>query len=177
MILDSNFAQDLFDAHHQKSLLEDKLYDYIQMEVLGVEEDVYPFEEATYDWYDCSVELKDCDPNIELNQEQLEKLWKIGFSQCWVCYKEPVKYKDTYLKERHYGMNSFKYAISDGCTWSNNEEDFPKIDEKIRDTWNKPENITFGGHYYVPYVKVFNDDEIWVKQYYTFEDYYNAANE
>ena len=72
-------ASKLFDAFFALGNEEEKLSDFL--EGLSIE---WEWEEETFDYYDASVEFKQCTNGAELSTAQLQKLWEYGFKRCWV---------------------------------------------------------------------------------------------
>jgi hypothetical protein len=89
-----SLANDYFEVASKMLVLEDKLFDAI-LEAVNIPNDwwqqpeyVLEFEDITYDYYDTSFELKETELNWELPPESRPKLHELGFSRCWVCYKD-----------------------------------------------------------------------------------------
>lgn len=89
-------AGEMFDAylHHLrlKSDMEDAL-----TEACGFKwsETDLPWEWFTFDYYDNSFEFKNVAPGWTPTEEQWSKCWALGFSRCWICYKDGTD------KEKH----------------------------------------------------------------------------
>jgi len=83
-------ASQLFEATRIQDKLDTELFEKLWFILSGKTfEETYdlknfmPFEDFTYDYYDSSVEIKDIEV-FELTEEQQEKIWELGFFQCWI---------------------------------------------------------------------------------------------
>ena len=87
-------AGDYFKAQMDFQNAEQKLEAAIAA-VFGLPpDDVHadPYETETYDWYDLSFELKNATPGWKPTDEQFEKLFALGFLQCWICRRDGTEF-------------------------------------------------------------------------------------
>jgi hypothetical protein len=84
-----NKAEEMFDAYMKHQGLE------IRMEGMLAEacdfdacEENTPWEWLAFDYYDNSFEFKNVISGWKPTEEQWAKCWALGFSRCWICYKE-----------------------------------------------------------------------------------------
>lgn len=83
-----------FDSMETVILNENSL-DYAIERVFGLEPDSChedPYEHTTFDAYDCSFELKKATPGWKPTDEQFEKLFALGFGQCWICRRDETEF-------------------------------------------------------------------------------------
>ena len=89
----ATFAESLFEAERAYKVIDDELWRRV-CRVIGKDwnkpEDLesLPWENITYDDYDLSIELQEAVPGFDLTPEQLAEIWKLGFVQMWICYKD-----------------------------------------------------------------------------------------
>lgn len=80
-------AKKFFEKCLECDVLRNKLDKNIY-EILGIdfERDTneMPFDDIVYDYYDNSFELVKCKNDFRLTDEQLNKLWELGFHKCWL---------------------------------------------------------------------------------------------
>ena len=82
-------AGEMFDAYLRHQSLESRMEEDIT-EACGFPRfgDDLPWEWLTFDYYDNSFEFKNVIPGWKPSEEEWAKCWALGFSRCWICYKD-----------------------------------------------------------------------------------------
>ncbi len=82
-------GQKLFQAMHDECNMRceacDELYKAVGLEVDDLNA---PFNDITFDSYDCSFEFKDCLLGWKPTNEQIKACIELGFLRCWICYTD-----------------------------------------------------------------------------------------
>ncbi len=76
------YSDRLFDATYAEVDLENDL-----IKMLGDN----TFEWISWDYYDSSLELHKCIPDLRLTTNQVEWLWKHGFARCWLRHTDNME--------------------------------------------------------------------------------------
>ena len=94
----------MFEARDKYSLSRDALEEDL-MRACGIDPEDYknwPHEDFTFDDYDNSFEFKGVKNDWTPTEKQLAGCWALGFSRCWICYKDATM-KRTVLRPDGFG--------------------------------------------------------------------------
>lgn len=84
----TSLANELFSAMAAHSSIEEQVIDAIG-KIFGFDwAGDPPCDDATFDSYDASFELKVCRDELRATPEQCHELWGLGFDRFWLCHKD-----------------------------------------------------------------------------------------
>jgi hypothetical protein len=84
-------ANDLFQTKRNMSRLEGDLIEFINTELLPLEDKEewnWKWSDFSYDHYDRSLELYECHPDLRLGDLGLQKLYELGFEMVYLNHSD-----------------------------------------------------------------------------------------